>query len=146
MPTPEQIHFIDARFNQLVAVSKDAIERALKYLFLSNAGGAAATLSFLGAVPAMRTQWALKGALAFFVVGLILVGVHTAIWVHFTDWLFMSLRSDVTKLFQNQIAWETMMAEDAKRAAKTTWLYASGYLAFGCFIAGAAIGLLCSSF
>lgn len=146
MATPEESQFIDERFNQLIALSKDAVERALKYLFLANAGGAAATLSFLGAVNAIRTQWAPKVALTFFVLGLILVGVHTAIWVHYSESLYSNFRRDVTQFYQNQITFEAMAADDFKRSQKTKWLYIVGYLTFGCFIAGAAIGLLCSSF
>jgi hypothetical protein len=103
MATQAQIDFIDERFNQLIGLSKDAVERAMRYLFFANAGGAAATLSFLGTVPAMRTQWAAKTALAFFVIGLILVGLHTAIWIHHSESLYKNFYRNVTKFYQNQI-------------------------------------------
>jgi hypothetical protein len=94
----------------------------------------------------MRTQWAPKLALAFFAVGLVLVGVYTAIWVHYSESLFRNFRRDVSRFLQKEITWEAMTGDDATRADKTTWLYVVGYGAFGCFAAGAAIGLLCSSF
>jgi hypothetical protein len=97
MATREQLEFIDDRFNQLIGLSRDAFERVIRYLFVANAGGAAATLSFLGTVSAMRTQWATKTALAFFVAGLILVGVHSAIWVHHSDSLYRNFYRDVTR-------------------------------------------------
>jgi hypothetical protein len=39
-----------------------------------------------------------------------------------------------------------MTAEDLTRSQKTTWLYIIGYASFVCLIAGAAVGLLCTSF
>jgi uncharacterized membrane protein len=86
MATEEQLDFIDKRDNHLVGVSKDAVESALKYIFLTNAGGAVATLSFLGAVFVKRLP--LKFALGLFVAGLILVGVHAALWIHFSKLAF----------------------------------------------------------
>ena len=144
--TPEEIKFIDDRFNQLIGLSKDAVDRALRYILFANAGGAAATLSFLGAVLPMRMQWAPKAALAFFVLGLISVGVLSAIWVHYCGLLDSNFRRSVTDFYQNQISFDTMVADDFTRSQKTIWLYIVGYVAFGCFIAGAALGLLCSSF
>jgi len=145
-PTPQEYQFIDERFDQLIGLSKDAVERALKYLFLANAGGAAATLSFLGAVPAMRLQWAPKVALTFFVLGLILVGVHAAIWVHYSESLYRNFRGDVTEFYDNRLAFNEVAAADFTRSQNTKWLYIVGYVAFACFIAGAATGLLGSSF
>ncbi|MGH7824985.1 MAG: hypothetical protein ACREQ7_07385 [Candidatus Binatia bacterium] len=64
-PTREQYEFVDIRWNQLNALAKEDAERAINYLLLTNAGGAIATLSFLGAVESIRSQWAPKGALFF---------------------------------------------------------------------------------
>lgn len=41
--------YINRRWGQLYELEKEWGERALKYLFLTNSGGAIATLSFLGA-------------------------------------------------------------------------------------------------
>jgi hypothetical protein len=51
MATKEQFKFIDERFEQLINDSKDVAEKAAQLLFLANAGGAAATLSFLVQFP-----------------------------------------------------------------------------------------------
>jgi hypothetical protein len=72
----EHFEYIDDRFEQLVTESKDVAEKAAHLLFLANAGGAAATLTFLGAI---RIQWAPKAALVLFVIGIIFVGCHMAI-------------------------------------------------------------------
>lgn len=143
-PTPEQSQLIDERLNRLVDLSKDAGER-LNYLFLTNAGGAAATLRFLRAVPSMRRP-ALEVALACFVVGLILAVVHSAIWIRHTNWLVTRFRSDVTEFYQNKITWDKMITVDAGRADQSILLYVSGYLTFGFFVIGAAIEFLSSSF
>jgi len=44
--------YINQRWEQLYELEKEWGERALKYLLLTNAGGAIATLSFLGTSPA----------------------------------------------------------------------------------------------
>jgi hypothetical protein len=65
---------INERWRQLHALEKEWAERAVQYLFLTNAGGAIATLSFLGASEKAFNRTGLKWSLALFVAGLILVG------------------------------------------------------------------------
>jgi hypothetical protein len=50
MIAKEHFEYIDDRFEQLITESKDVAEKAAHLLFLANAGGAAATLTFIGAV------------------------------------------------------------------------------------------------
>jgi hypothetical protein len=84
--TPEQQQsYIDGRWAQLSALTKDVSDRAAAYLLLTNSGGAVATLSFIGAVESIRSQYAPRIALALFALGLILVGVYTAMRVHYVD-------------------------------------------------------------
>jgi hypothetical protein len=145
MATKEQFKFIDERFEQLINDSKDVAEKAAQLLFLANAGGAAATLSFLGAVSGIRLQWAPKAALILFVVGIIFVGIHMAIRIHHVDLLLSRFRHDVIKFYDDHLEWSTLTDADAKRSEKVLWQYLSGYASFGCFIAGTIVGLLFST-
>jgi hypothetical protein len=142
MATPEEINYINARWIQLNTLSKDATDKAIQFLFLTNSGGAIATLSFIGAVQGIRSQWAPKVALGLFAAGLILVGIHIAYWVHFIDFIFYHWRKDSARYTENQITWATLVNDDNNRAYKTTALYIIGYASFVCFIAGVLIGLL----
>jgi hypothetical protein len=154
MWTQEQLDYINQRWTQLNTLSNDAADKAKKYLLLTNAGGAIATLSFLGAVENIRSQWAPKVALSLFLIGLILIGVNTALWVHhiegmYKSWLegmYKSWRKNTAAFFEHKIDWDTLNAGDDALAYKTTWLYVTGYSSFLCFIAGAGVGLVCSSF
>lgn len=137
--------YIDDRFEQLITESKDVAEKAAHLLFLANAGGAAATLTFLGAVAGIRIQWAPKAALVLFVIGIIFVGCHMAIRIHHVDRLLSAFQRDVIKFYDEQLEWKTLTDDDAKRSEKVLWQYISGYASFGCFIAGATIGLFFSA-
>jgi len=69
---------IKQRWGQLYELEKEWGERALKYLILTNSGGAIATLSFLGASPSAINMRGAKTFLFLFVLGVFLVGVSTA--------------------------------------------------------------------
>jgi hypothetical protein len=132
-PTPEERDYINNRWSQLNGLSKEAADRAINLLFLTNAGGAIATLSFLGAVEPLRQQWAPKAALFLFILGVILVGTYTAFWVHHVEHLGWYWRRDSNRFFEGQITWQTLNGDDDERAyGKTTRFYVVGYLSFGC--------------
>jgi hypothetical protein len=130
MATKEQFEFIDERFDQLIKLSTDGAEQAAKFLFLSNTGGAAATLSFLGAVESIRSQYAPKVALGLFVVGIIIVGVQMAIRVHHAEGLLSNFRHDVIAFYGEQIKWKTLTDEDLARSEKVAWIFITGYASF----------------
>jgi hypothetical protein len=147
MATREELDFINVRWGQLNALSKESAERAINFLMLTNAGGAVATLSFLGAVQTIRSQWAPQLALFFFILGIILVGVHTAVWVHHVEHMYKHWRIDSTRFLANQLSWDVLNADDDTRSERQVWLlYTLGYLSFACFVLGAFIGLVFTHF
>ena len=146
-PTQEQLTFVDTRWDQLNTLTKDATDKALTFLMLTNSGGAIATLSFLGAVKDIRSQWPPKIALALFIIGIILVGIFSSMWVHHIEHLYMSWRKDATRFIEGHVDWKTLTQDDETRSfAKITRFYVAGYLSFFCFVAGAAIGLCLTHF
>lgn len=133
---------INQRWGQLYVLEKEWGERALRYLLLTNSGGAIATLGFLGASPAAINMFGAKISLFLFVLGVFLVGVSTAKQFHHMSKLFNSWKSDVDHYYSDKITWDHLNAEDKKRAVEDFWDYAIPYSAFGCFIGGSISGAI----
>ena len=125
---------IDRRWRQLYELEKEWGERALRYLLLTNSGGAVATLSFLGASGGGMNLTGAKLSLALFIVGIILVGVSTAKTFHHMSRLLKAWKNDVDHYYMDNITWEHLQTEDKKRAVEDFWDYAMPYTSFGCFI------------
>ena len=130
---------INRRWGQLYELEKEWGERALKYLFLTNAGGAIATLSFLGAAREL-TGVGTKVALFLFVLGLVLAGVSTAKTFHHMSGLLKKYKQGAEDFYADKITWVALAEADKKRAV-ASWLdYTIPYLSFFCFIAGSGAG------
>lgn len=132
--------YITQRWVQLYELEKEWGERALKYLLLTNSGGAIATLSFLGASPLAINLIGAKIALFLFVFWGFLVGISTAKTYHHMSYLFEAWRADVNHYYTDKVTWEHLQEEDKKRAVVGFWDYAIPYTSFGCFIAGSISG------
>lgn len=131
---------INQRWGQLYELEKEWGEKAYKYLFFTNAGGAIATLSFLGAAPEAISMSGARWALLLFLVGVVLVGVGTATTYHHMAKLFERWKADVEAYYQDRIAWQHLQNEDEKRAVLDFWDYAIPYGSFACFVGGCTAG------
>jgi len=137
----ERLNYIRTRWDQLNLLSKDALERIIKYLVLVNAGGAVAMLSFLGTSAQARGLLLPKLALACFGLGIVLVGVLNLLILLHIERIFVNWRQTTPQFYEDKVEWEDLTANDDK-LAYTVWPeYLAGYAAFFCFIAGAAIGV-----
>lgn len=133
---------INRRWGQLYELEKEWGERALKYLFLTNSGGAIATLGFVGAAySSINTVWA-KVALFLFVAGVFLVGISTAKTFHHMSHVFKSWKQDVEKYYEDKITWAHLQEQDKDRAVEDFLDYAIPYASFACFIGGSMSGAL----
>ena len=135
-----QIDYINTRWKQLYELEKESGQTALQYLFLTNAGGAATTLAFIGALGASKVGFGVKLSLAFFVVGLILLGVSRAKQFHHMSGLFKHWKSLVSAYFSDKTTYDYIITEDNKKAVEDIWDYVFPYASFGCFIIGSVIG------
>ena len=133
---------INQRWRQLYELEKEWGERVLRYLLLTNAGGAIATLGFLGGYPTAIKMLGVKISLVLFVLGVFLVGVSTAKLFHDMSHLFKSYKSDVEHYYADKITWGHLREEDKKRAVEDFWDYAIPYSAFSCFIGGSISGAI----
>ncbi len=130
---------INRRWGQLYELEKEWGERALKYLFLTNSGGAIATLSFLGAAKEL-TGVGTKVALFLFVLGLVFAGISTAKTFHHMSGLLKQYKEGVEDFYGDKITWVALTEADKKRAI-ASWLdFAIPYSSFFCFIAGSGAG------
>lgn len=137
-----RLKYVDTRWDQLLRLVEESELRALKYLTLTNAGGAVATLSFLGASEAVRKLLLPKISLGFFVFGLFAVGVLTALSAHKMGFLFREWKTTANKYTSDEITWGTLLADDSARVEKGRCLLITvAYIAFACFIAGSFVGL-----
>lgn len=131
---------INQRWGQLYELEKEWGERALKYLMLTNSGGAIATISFLGASPAAINMLGAKISLFLFVLGVFLVGVATARTFHQMSGLFSAWKIDVEHYYADKITWEHLQEQDNSRSVDDFLDYAIPYASFACFIGGSISG------
>ena len=126
-----RLNHIDHRWGQLHALETEWGEKAIKYLLLTNSGGAIATLSFLGASKAALGSTGAKLALFLFIFGVFLVGVMTAKQFHFSSNLFKSYKCDVEEYFSDSLQWQQLAGQDEERSKEDLFDYIIPYSSFG---------------
>lgn len=132
---------VNRRWAQLHALEKEWGDRAYKFLLLTNAGGAIATLSFLGAKPEGLLIFYAKLALGMFMAGVVLTGVATAHRLHRSGQLLNKYRADSEKFFSDHLTWIDLYKMDEQRAlAFNPWNFILPYSSFLAFILGIATG------
>ena len=134
--------FIETRWNQLYLLAKDSDADAVKYLFTVNAGGAVATLAYLGTISTsdITNTLTMKISLTLFFIGLILVGILKANTLTRMESLFKNYRMLVNQYYNNKITWDEVIESDEKKVGQPLLPYILGYLSFGCFILGSIVG------
>jgi hypothetical protein len=134
---------INVRWAQLNELVMEASEQAIKYLFLTNSGGAIAVLSFIGSSSNVRALWAPRIALALFSTGVVLAGVLLALRLHEIEWLDKSYRADATKYLEGNLERSTLYSNDTARTEARLFKvnYLVGYISFLCFVSGGIVGL-----
>lgn len=115
--------FVNVWWGQLYALEKDWGERALRFLLITNSGGAVTTISFLGASEHARGLLGVKVSL-----GLFLVGVSTAKTLHRMSWLFKEWKLAENHYNAGRVSWDHLIEEDNKRAVESFWDYAILYM------------------
>lgn len=137
------IGHIDRRWRQLYELEKEWGERVLKYLFLTNSGGAIATLSFLGASSSKAMNLVgTKIALFLFVFGVFLAGVATTKIFHRMSRLLKEYKLGVEHFYNDKVSWEYLIEEDKKRSKASFMDYALPYTSFACFVGGSIAGAI----
>ncbi len=138
----QQYHsgLVTARWTQLNTLRNQWVEKALRLLVLTNAGGAVAVLSFIGASDEARRMCGPRFALGCFAAGIIIAGIFIAIQFHRFDSMFKGYGSDSAKYFSDEIEWDKLRKDDDDRSAPHSIDYAWLYISFGLFILGCIVG------
>jgi hypothetical protein len=71
---------VTARWSQINTLRNQWIEKALRFLVLTNAGGAVAVLSFIGNSDEARQRCGPRIALGCFAAGIIIAGIFIAVY------------------------------------------------------------------
>ena len=125
------------RFWQLNSLITQNSAGAYGYLLSVNGGGAVALLAYIGAVQSIRTSTWPYIALAFFMLGLIFVGLTYAFNAHNLQRLQDGWNQDVGLYYQRQITWAKVLKDDRDRAKNFSWVpWVLPWLAFALFLVG----------
>ena len=137
-------HFIEQREKQLQSITVTAVESGVRFLFTTNAGGAIAVLTYLGAIASNANQTqTLKSSLAYFFLGIILVGLYRAFLAETYGKMFKNFQLQTANYFSSEKEWESYISE-IKAEVETLRKSQVGriliYGSFLCFVLGSAIG------
>lgn len=111
----------------------------LKYLFLTNSGGAIAVLAFIG-TQQNRTAPGAIGALILFSTGLLLLGIARICYFFSLNLTFLSYVDLSEKYFKGEIFLEELVDDNDKRTKWKFWEFALPGLSFLCLVLGSIVG------
>lgn len=142
-PEAKQFSFmrIDEHGKKLSVQNHRTIEAGINYLFLTNAGGAVAALSFIGSQSAEGKSGGPLAALGFFVVGLVLVGLIKNYRVSYFSAVDRDWSVNAAQFFNDEISHQELVDRHVLRTREPLWPYCVGYFSFFCFIGGSLVGL-----
>jgi hypothetical protein len=131
---------IDAQTTKVRAEVMSSVDSAINYLFLSNAGGAVAVLSFVATTAERNSLKNPLFALGLFSLGLILVGVVKAYRVHYFTRRSIAWSSNADRYFAGDLDWEGLNNAYSQAATESRWPYCVAYGSFACLALGGVIG------
>lgn len=134
--------FINQRWSELHALEKECGNRALRYLLLTNSGGAIAILGFLGTSKIAIEMMGVKIALVLFVLGILLIGASMGKQYHHVSRLFTAWKKNVHTYFQDEMEYQSLLDKDDKIAVEDIWDFAIPYSSLACFICGCIAGAI----
>ena len=130
--------YISTRWEQLHALEKSEGDRIFRYLFLVNAGGAIAVLSFIGTLGLVHLPSSTMTTLFSFGLGLILIGLsHAVRYYHFSS-VFKHWQTDTGKFYESEIGWQELLNNDKTNTNSVLRLIVQilCWISFSCFIYG----------
>lgn len=131
---------VDRRWGQLHALEHEYAQTGLRFLFLSNAGGAIATLSFIGTSNSDVSSMLVKATLVSFTGGVVLYGVSVVYLYFRVLYLFAKYRSDANRYLRGEATFVEICSNDTKRSGEAVLDYAIPLLSFACFLVGCVCG------
>lgn len=132
--------YVAERWKHLSNITDERFREALKLLFLTNAGGAVAMLTFLGTTATVRAEdwtWAL---LKLFCSGIALLIVFHLLTAAKTSRLFQKFRHDVAELYADRLEWKKLIDGDSRRSDEWKVLLLLPIASLICLLAAMIIG------
>jgi hypothetical protein len=136
-----RIDYVTDRWKGLAELKRDAGSTAATYLMVTNSGGAAAVLSYMGALKTSTPFVHAPAMLLAFVLGVILVGVGRGMAYYRVAARFDRWQHAVEMFYKGDWTWEQVLEHDA--AMGHTYIPGDvvAWAAFLCFLTGAWLGL-----
>ena len=136
-------NFIEHREKQLQNITVSAAETGVKYLFTTNAGGAIAILTYLGAIATNpNPAQTLKISLVLFFFGVILIGIYHVLLVETYGNIFKKFQESTKNYFADKKEWDEYFSEIQAHVKPNNIPRILLYTSFGCFIFGCVFGAL----
>lgn len=132
---------IESRSGHLWKLTKSTEANFSKFLLLGNAGGAVATLSFMGTAAELRRMAGPRLALCLFLAGLVMCGITLAMRAVSVSNTYVRFLSDAAKFRRNDISWEELVTRSSP-TERRTMLFVLAALTFSCLIGGAITGAI----
>jgi hypothetical protein len=120
--------------------SLESLESAIRYLFLSHAGGAVAVLSYLGSSSRVEQRGGPLYALACFSAGLLIVGLLYGFRAWYFPHRLRTWNDTVNKFLSDQIEHDEMYRQYFEKTKEPLWPYAAAVVAFLFLLTGIGIG------
>jgi hypothetical protein len=137
----ETVTRLDKRWAQLNQLTLDFTDRCIRYLFITNTGGALAIITYIGSAGIDKANAHHKSALILFVAGVIYAGILNVLLLLFSESLSKDWKSDSNDFYTDKIHYDELFELDDTRAELGVKYYYVGYCAFAFFIFGSLIGL-----
>jgi len=112
----------------------------VKYLLLSTAGGAVATLSFMGHEQDLRAMWGPRVALFAFLLGVVFCGAMLAVRARVISMAYVRFLEDVAKFRKSDISWEELVSRSSPKHGALIIHTLQG-VTYACLIVGVAAGV-----
>lgn len=105
--------YVRYRWNHLESIRSSLEDHAIKFLFATNAGGAATLLTFIGSTGFIPTTSVIS--LAIFTAGLFLTGLGIAFGLKRIAKLQKTWNNDSAEMFEGKIEWANVIENDKNR-------------------------------
>lgn len=140
----DQEKWITDREKQLQSLTTNSVESGVKFLFAINSGGVVSILTYLGAIaenPGDQTLF--KTSLAFFFVGLVMIGIYRAYCAEMHGKIFWGFNKLTKSYLIGEIKWSeyVRLAEEQVLKHKNHIARIIVYSSFINFLFGAGFGI-----
>lgn len=138
----QNVEYVSDRWKELAALQRDAAGHATNYLMVTNAGGAVAVLSFMGAMKTARPFDLAVPMLTFFILGVVIVGAGRALAFFHVARRFDRWRDAAHRYYNDEWTWAQALDHDSAMGTRSRLGAFLGFSSFGCFLAGCALGVV----